>query len=531
MSAALKLLAPEAAVGETVPRVMTPPLVTGPPGPCGCGCALTPETSYGFAAVDFARDTLLMPLDPWQRLAAIHAGELLPDERPRFRRIVIVVARQNGKTHLLVVLTLYWMFLDVQPIILGTSTLTKYAAEPWQKAHTMALAVPDLEAELPPGRLRGMRKKASEEEWKTTGGARYLITPSNAEGGRSLTINRVIADELARQFSYDAYNASYYAMRAVDDAQYFGLTTPVDIRSEVFNDFRKSAIKFIGTGEGDERLGLLEWSAPDDADPLDPQALAYANPNAGHRFRFEDLLNEAKDAVTTGGKKLTGFKAESMCITSTHEDPALDASAWTGCLTALPHGFEDLRGKVALCFDVAPSQQHATLYAAAVQPDGKVRVGLVHEWAGAGCADQAARELPALVKKVKPRAFGWLPSGPAAAVGAALAAERPREWPPPGVTVEEIRGELTQVAMGLGTLVDARQLARAAEPLLDGQAATAQKLTRGDAWVFSRKGEGDCDALYAAAGAAHLARLLPSSKGSMRLVGPANGSKQEPSGT
>jgi hypothetical protein len=519
MSAALKLLAPETAVGETVPRIMTPPLVVGPPGPCGCGCALTPETSYGFGADDFARDTLLVPLDPWQRLAAIHAGELLPDGRPRFRRIVIVVARQNGKTHLLVVLTLYWMFLDVQPIILGTSTLTKYAAEPWQKAHAMALAVPDLEAELPPGRLRGMRKKASEEEWKTTGGARYLITPSDAQGGRSLTINRVIADELARQFTYDAYNAAYYAMRAVDDAQYFGLTTPVDHRSEVFNDFRKSALKFIETGEGDERLGLLEWSAPGAADPLDPQALAYANPNAGYRFRFEDLLNEAKDAVSTGGKKLTGFKAESMCITSTHEDPAIDTTAYAECLAELPRGFEDLRGKVALCFDVAPSQMHATLYAAAVQPDGRTRIGFVKEWQGRGCADAAGRELPALVKSIKPRAFGWVPGGPAAAVGAALATERPREWPPPGVTVEEIRSELTQVCMGFAVLVDARQLARSATPLLDDQVGTAEKLPRGDAWVYTRKGA-DADALYAAAGASYLARTLQAGKGNIRVLIP-----------
>ncbi len=511
MSLAIEPPEPEVLVGEVMPRLMTPPNVTGPPGPCGCGCALTRDTSYGFEVVDFARDTLGAPLDPWQRLAAIHAGELLPDGRPRFRRVLIVVARQNGKTWLLIVLVLYWLFVEGQETILGTSTQTKYAAEPWAKAHKMALECAELEPELPPGKLRGMRRKAGEEQWTTTGGGRYVITPSNEEGGRSLTLNRVIADELSRQFSYGAYNAAYYAMRAVADAQYWGLTTPLDARSVVFNDFREAAIQHIAARDGDDRMCLLEWSAEEHADPLDRRQLAYANPNAGHRYPFEDLVNEARTAVAAGGDALSGFKTEAMCITASHMDPAINGAAWKECLTITMQAvqFADLRGRVAMCFDVAPSMQHATLYAAAEQADGKVRIGAVREWVGPGCADRAGRELPGLIGRLKPRAFGVLPAGPAAAVMSALATNRPGVWPPRGVAVEEIRGELTAVCLGFAALVDGIQVQRGPEPLIDGQVATAEKLPRGDAWVFSRRGAGDCDALYAAAGAAHLARTLP----------------------
>jgi hypothetical protein len=45
--------------------------------------------------------------------------------------------------------------------------------------------------------------------------------------------------------------------------------------------------------------------------------------------------------------------------------------------------------------------------------------------------------------------------------------------------------------------------------LLDAHIAVAEKSATGDAWRFTRKGAGHCDAAYAAAGAAHLARLLP----------------------
>lgn len=530
---AVDLSTGEVIVGEVMPRWVTPPLVVGPPGPCGCGCALAPETSYGFAADEFARDTLLKPFDPWQRYAAIHAGELLPDGRPRFRRVVIVVSRQNGKTHLLIVLALFWMFLDRQEVVLGTSTQTKYAREPWEKSHALARTVPDLNDELPPGRMRGMRKVAGELEWKTVDGARYFATTSNEEAGRSLSIDRVIADELARQFDYGAYAAALYAMRARYFAQWFGLTTPLDARSVVFNDLRKLAVDHIEHGGGDERLGLIEFSSPEDADPLDPQALLMANPNAVHEFdpdaphrpTIDDLLNDARSAVKSGGEALIKFKTESMCITVQNADPAIDAARWRECLGVVA-GFADLRGKVAMVFDVAPSMRHATLYAAAVQPDGRTRVGLVEEWEGIGCADRAARALPALLAARKPRAFGVLPNGPAAAVMADLAKPDPKArraaWPPRGVAVEEIRGELRDVCMGFAEQLAAVQVVRDVEPLLDGQASAAEKLARGDAWVFSRKGEGDCDALYAAAGALHLARTLPAGLGKIRVLLPSS---------
>jgi hypothetical protein len=45
--------------------------------------------------------------------------------------------------------------------------------------------------------------------------------------------------------------------------------------------------------------------------------------------------------------------------------------------------------------------------------------------------------------------------------------------------------------------------------LLTAHVTGSEKLKSGDTWRFSRRGRGHCDAAYAAAGAAHLARLLP----------------------
>src|SRR5690606_18580935 len=106
--------------GRTVPRLWTPPLRE-----------LTPDTSYGFDVIDFARDVLQMPLTPWQEWLVVHMGELLEDGRPRFRRVLAMVARQNGKTHLLRVLTLYWMFIEAHPLIIGMSASRSLAKASW----------------------------------------------------------------------------------------------------------------------------------------------------------------------------------------------------------------------------------------------------------------------------------------------------------------------------------------------------------------------------------------------------------------
>src|SRR5690349_15886926 len=100
----------EPVLGSTVPRLWTPPMRE-----------LTPETSFGFDVVDFARDVVGRPLDPWQEWVVIHAGELLEDGRPRFRKVLVLVSRQNGKTELGVMLTLFWLFVERVPLVLGTS--------------------------------------------------------------------------------------------------------------------------------------------------------------------------------------------------------------------------------------------------------------------------------------------------------------------------------------------------------------------------------------------------------------------------
>jgi hypothetical protein len=516
------MLSPAETLGSTTPRVFTPPLWTGEPGPCGCGCALDPDTSYGFAVERFVRERLNRTPWPWQRWLYIHGGELNEDGSPRFRRVIVTVGRQSGKTRGVEDLSLYWMFEERVSSMLGTSTLTKYAKKPWASAFD--IAVRQLAGDMPPDpRRKAMRKAAGEETWWTAHGSEYAVAASNSEGGRSMSNERVIADELAKQYNYDAYGAAYYSMDAFDDAQWWGLTTP-DPRGIVYTDLRSTALDFIDTGVGDPALGLFEWSSPPGSSPTDLRALGAANPTMGYPGgkSAARLLNEAGAAVARGGELLRTFMTEIMCLQLEDEDAAISAAGWRA--GNVPGDLEGLRSRVALVLDVAPSLMHATLYAAAELDSGQVRVDAVEAWEGAGCTDRAMRALPALVARTGARVFGWLPSGPAAAIGARLAKRSVDAgravWPPRGVAVQEIRGEVAQVCMGFASLVAAKRLLHGDDPLLNENVEHVEKSDRGDTWVFSRRGEGDVDALYAAAGAAHLAQTLPRAPGAPRVILP-----------
>ncbi|WIY05454.1 terminase [Amycolatopsis mongoliensis] len=496
-----------AVLGSTLPRIWTRPLIEGPPGPCGCGCALTPATSYGFEVEEFARDTLERPLDPWQRWAAIHAGELLPDGRPRFRVLLILVARQQGKTELLVILVLFWLFIEERRLVLGTSTNLDYARESWEKAVELAEGSDALAEDIP---VNGVRRANGEQTLRTIYKTRYKIAASNRKGGRSLTIDRLILDELREHHDWTAWNAAVPATNAVPDAQVWAISNQGDHRSVVLDSLRASAMQFIESGEGDRRLGLLEWSAPLGSKPTDVRALAMANPNLGRRTEVDSLLGDALRAEKAGGEELAGFLTEILCVKVPMLDPAVDAGAWADC--ADPGTLDGVRDRVAAAVDVSLDGKHATLVAAALLPDGRVRIEVVRRWEGPNATQQLRRELPPLVAKMKPRKLGWFPNGPAAAIAADLADRKqgPRAaWPPRGVEVDELRKDGAAICMGFAEMITGHEIAHSDDELLTAHVTSAERARQGDAWRFTRKGAGHCDAAYAAAGAVHLARTLP----------------------
>ena len=159
------LFLPTDVKGIEKPRLFTPSLVE-----------LTPETSYGFEVITWARDILEIPLDPWECEAVIRAGELLPDGRPRFRTLLILVARQNGKTTLAKVLILYWLFKTKAKTVLGLANTLAYAKRSWSDVVDIAINNPTLKVQL---HEKPTRLAIGEETLTTMYGTQYKIAAAN----------------------------------------------------------------------------------------------------------------------------------------------------------------------------------------------------------------------------------------------------------------------------------------------------------------------------------------------------------------
>lgn len=484
-------LRPSVVLGSTTPRLWTPPLRE-----------LTPDTSYGFEAIDFAREVLGIEPDPWEEWLLVHLGELLPDGRPRFRQVLVLVARQNGKSLVGQILTLYWMFLDSVGLTMVTSTDRGYAKRFWESVKEKIEDNPVLRR-----RVKQIKLTIGDETIKTAD-SEFIFAANNGRAGRSTTLARWLCDEVREHKNRDTWDSASKAMNAVWHAQTVALSNQGDAESVVLDSLRTPAIEYIETGIGDERLGLFEWSAPDGADPADPEALAMANPNFNRRLDGQALIADAKRAVAAGGEELTGFRTEVLCQRVTLMDPAIDQAGWDSGRRLQAPNLAEHRDKLALFLDISLDGSHATLIGAAELPTG-IHTEVIEAWDGFGCSKRVRSELPGIVSRVKPRALGWLPNGPAAALTADLRADRARQWPPRGVELEPITSDTASLCMGFAELVKAGEVLHPGDPLQSAHVGSAQKLRQGDRWVFVRRGTGPIDGAYATAGAVHLARTLP----------------------
>lgn len=483
---------PPGALGRVVPRLWTPALRD----------LDDPDASWGYDFIDFC-DLVGWPLDPWQRWLAIHLGELFPDGSPRFRKAIILVARQNGKTLFTRLLILYWMFVERVPEVLATSTDRGAAKRSWRKVIELAEQTELLAAALP---SRHTALQIGEEDFWNDYGSHYRFAAPTRRAGRGDTLPRALLDELREHRNRDTWDAVVPAMNAVSDALLVCISNEGDAESTVLHEEHDAAENYILTGEGDPLTFLASWSAPSGAVADDVDALAQANPGLGHRVILDALLAQARAAISAGGETLARFRIEILCQRVDLLDAAIRAEDWQACgvhrdqaVDLAPH-----RRSVALCFDVAADNSHATL-AAAVTLDGITHIEILAGWSGYECRKQLRADLPGWLRRVKPRKCVWFPGGPAAAVADEWAGRRLAN-----VLMEPIRAEdVVRACMGLEEQAAAGHIRHAHDPLLDAQIRVTQQLPQGDGWRFARPGQAPIDASYAAAGAVHAARVLP----------------------
>jgi phage terminase large subunit-like protein len=480
------------------PRLWTPPLRD----------LDDPAASWGYDFIAFC-DRIGWPLDPWQRWLAVHLGELFPDGSPRYRKAIVLVARQNGKTIFSRLLILYWLFVERVPYVHGTHKDRGEAKRSWAQAVDMAEHVPLLASALPEDHLR---LQISEEDFWTIYGSHYGFSAPNRNAGRGKTVHRALVDELLAHQSRDCWNALIPGMNALSDALAVCISNEGDEASIVLHEEYDSALEAAESGDPETDTFLAAWSAPTGADPEDLEALACANPSLnrprpnGTGITARALLGEARKAKRAGGRTLATFKIEMMCMRIDELDPAIRPEDWTACGVPVAQAVDlaQHRRQLALCFDVSQDTTHATL-AAAATIDGITWIEILRAWSGYDARKRLRAELPDLLDTYRPHKCLWFPGGPAASVADEWHGRRVRN-----VIMEEIYADdVVRACMGLEEQAAARHIRHTRDQLLDLQIRQSQQLPQGDGWRFVRRGKLPIDASYAAAGAVHAARTIP----------------------
>lgn len=384
--------------GNTLPRVFTPPLAPGGPGPCGCGCALTPVvtddgtatgryvsgTSWGFSLIEFAEDVIGMRLHPWQRWLFIHALEVMttvsvdgePAGRFRYRKILILVARQNGKTSGVEIKNLWKLYVMQVALVIGTAQNLDVAEESWDKCIEIIEGTEDLAAEL-----TEVIKVNGKKAFRLASGGRYKVQAANRRGGRGLSGDDVNLDELREHQKWEAWAAVTKTTNAKESAQVWAFSNAGDKASVVLNDLQakgRSAAEHPETA--DPSMGHFEWSAPDDTrctclrpskdipheswcQLLDRKVQAMANPSAGYPggILWSALASDAQtdsDAV---------FLTECLCVQVTDlSGKKIDPSRWKD----LGDKRSRRQGDVALAVDISPDREWSTICMYGQREDG-----------------------------------------------------------------------------------------------------------------------------------------------------------------
>ena len=369
--------------GITTPRVYTPPLRP-----------LTRETSRGFEVIAFAEMVLHVHLYPWQAWLLIHALELREDGSYRFRRVIVLVARQNGKTTVMGVLIAWWLFMDaarhpdrvppVKFLVVGAAQTLDNAKGPYHTVLNWCNPNPMTaeESELANRDLQSMVQKVSrvngEEAIICRSKASYIVRAAN--NIRSKSAARAVFDELREQHNEDGWNSVSQITKAVWSSQLWGISNAGDYRSVVLRRLVDTgralaatwdeAVKADGApprewaDEHDSTLGYYEWSGPDGCAPDDRDALRQANPSMGYGGMTWNSLTADIGQMTEAA-----YRTEVLCQWVTADiRPYLDPTLWKRGIDPDSRIPDD--GRVVLGVDTSADRATTWIAAAGYRADG-----------------------------------------------------------------------------------------------------------------------------------------------------------------
>ena len=443
--------------GSTEPRFFTPPLRD-----------LTPESSWGFECIDFLENVLGWTLLPYQKWLYIHALEKSLDNNGfRFQTITILISRQNGKTQWLKGLGLWRLYVDGAKQVLISAQNLEFAETTLSEAVDEVKNNPILFAEF-----RKFSQTNGKYKLILDNGREWRAAVSTRKGGRSLSVDLAMLDELREHQNWLAWNAIVPTTTARPRSLVVAASNAGDATSVVLRSLRDGCLAKITTGQtADSRTGLFEWSAPDDVDPLDPQYWPQANPAMGYLFEGDTLAGRAEAMYDN----MPGFKTEHLCQWVDALEPGIIPSEHWAATTDV----ESKRAEGAPVWasvDVNFQRTKAYVAIASRRDDDKLHIEVV-------AAERGTEWIVPWLTERKDRFDGVVIQARGAPASGLIDPIREA-----GIEVLELGGsDLTKAYGYMFDMICEHKVAHRPSPVLDAAAEAAKAKILGDSWVIDRK--------------------------------------------
>ncbi|HWD82102.1 MAG TPA: hypothetical protein VG497_24560 [Kribbella sp.] len=364
--------------------------------------AVTERRTLGYECIDFARDDLGIELHPWQCWLLVHMLELTERGVLRFRTALVLVARQNGKTTVSVVLALFFMYMLGRKLVLGTAQDLDVAEEIWQSALDIVTEGVEDDAPVRPelnDLVESITLTNGKKAFELKTGEKYKVKATNRGAGRSLSADLLLLDELREHQTWAAWAALTKTTMARAFALILCLSNAGNAKSVVLNKLRLVAHLALGNPDGlpspplnddvaelleeyENDLFIAEWSPPPGCAINDRAAWAFANPSLGSPVATENLVTEKaianalRTCLAQGPEEEAEFRAEVLCQWPDDDTHAhIDLERW-GRL-AEPKSQPPARCGWSL--DVSPDRLYASIGAAGDRGDGRVLLFLAEE--------------------------------------------------------------------------------------------------------------------------------------------------------
>ena len=313
-------------------------------------------------------EKIKVPLLPWQKFVLDDMMKV--DAKGNFIRKsnLVLVARQNGKTHLARMRVIWGLFYGGERNHLIMSSNRGMALTSFRDiAYTIE------SNDFLKSQVKAIRYANGTESIELLNGARLDVVAATRDGSRGRTADFLWIDEL-REINEEGFRAATPVTRARPNAQSLFTSNAGDAFSTVLNDMRERAISYPP-----KSFGFYEYSAPQYCKIEDREAWALANPALGYTVSEEAI----EEAIATS--PIENTRTETLC-------------QWIDSLSSpWPHGILEETSDSTLemppgaytvfAFDVSPSRRNASLVAGQLLPDGRIGIGILQTWSSQVAVD------------------------------------------------------------------------------------------------------------------------------------------------